>query len=83
MKSARFWTTITASILVTPVALLMALFSAGAGHGSYSIAKILFPYTMLSAFPITEPFMVLAVIQFPIYGLILAFSVKSERFSST
>jgi len=46
--------------------------------------KIFFPYTMLStAFfhSITTPFILLAVLQVPIYGLIVAFASKGKRLS--
>jgi hypothetical protein len=63
------------SLFWTPVALAMGIMSAGAGHGSYTIAKILFPYTMLSTVrneSITLGWMLFAVVQYPIYGLIVS-----------
>jgi hypothetical protein len=50
---------------------LIALAAAAGGHGSYTPAAILFPYTMLSTRfldSITTPFVALALIQFPLYG---------------
>ena len=76
MKSINFWMPIIASLVITPFALFAGLVSAGAGHGDYKVAKVLFPYTMLSTFlteSITEPFILIGIIQFPLYGLILAF----------
>ena len=49
----------------------MAFLSSGGGHGNYFVAKCLFPFTMLSTTvfeSITGPFVLLAFVQFPIYG---------------
>ena len=62
-------------VLITPVALLLGVASGGAGHGDYFIAKLLFPFTMLSTMfvgSITSPFILLAFVQFPIYGWFIA-----------
>jgi hypothetical protein len=72
---------IVVSIIATPIALLLALFTTGAGHGIYAVVKILFPYTMISTATneiITGPYVVLAILQFPIYGLLLALGSKSK-----
>jgi hypothetical protein len=61
----------------TPFCLVFGMVSAGAGHGDYFFAKVLFPFTMLSATvfnSITFPFILLAIAQFPIYGIILGFA---------
>ena len=71
------------SLVVTPVALILGVASAGVGHGDYFWAMILFPYTMLSALvfnEITAPFIVLAIVQFPLYGVMLAYAAERERF---
>ena len=63
---------------ITPLAIASVIPSAGAGHGTYWMAKVLFPYTMLLAGlnddSITHPMLALGLIQFPIYGLALAMS---------
>ena len=62
------------SLIVTPLFLYLGVASGGAGHGNYLLAKLLFPFTMLStrAFgSIVAPFILLAIIQFPVYGFIL------------
>lgn len=62
------------TLVATPLFLLAAVASAGAGHGSYLLAKILFPFTMLSTLvfgSIIVPAIALAVLQFPFYGFIL------------
>ena len=59
MRRRKFWVPMIASLIVTPVALLMGIGSAGAGHGDYLLAIILFPYTLLSTLvfdSITPPF---------------------------
>ena len=52
----------------TPIALLLALFSAGAGHGNYVLARLLYPIPNT----ITGLSVGLAVAQFPAYGAFAA-----------
>ena len=81
MKKIEFWIPIIVSILFTPISLILALFSAGMGHGDYVLAKILFPFTMLSTVfleSINDLFIVVAFVQFPIYGLIITVSGKRQ-----
>ena len=70
-------------VLFTPIALAAAVWSAGAGHGSYSFAKLLFPYTMLLTLAvggmITLPLVLLAAVQFPVAGLLLDWAKDSEN----
>lgn len=75
MKNYDFWVPLVLSIIVTPLALVLGLFSAGGGHGNYVLARILFPYTMLSTAAygsITDLFFAVAIAQFPVYGVALA-----------
>ena len=70
------------ALVSTPAALILAVVEAGAGHGSYFFARLFFPYTMLSTHAfgsITVPFMVLACLQTPLYGVLLAFAVNRNR----
>jgi hypothetical protein len=79
---SQTWVLLMASLLVTPITLFLGIGSAGAGHGDYLWAKIFFPYTMLSALlfqSITDPFMVLAIIQFPLCGCMLAAASERKR----
>ena len=79
MRSFGKWTPFLISLVMTPAALILAVMSAGAGHGDYFVAKLLFPYTMLSTFvfdSITIPFLLLAIAQFPIYGFLLSIEKK-------
>ncbi len=85
MTSRKFWIPLIASLIVTPIALLLGIGSAGAGHGDYRLAMVLFPYTMLSTTifnSITAPFILLAIIQFPLYGVILGYASEKGRFVS-
>jgi hypothetical protein len=72
MNARRFWIPFAIFFGLTPFMLFLGLMSAGAGHGDYFLAKILFPYTLLStaAFEsIKLPFMWLTLIQYPAYGV--------------
>jgi hypothetical protein len=63
-------------------ALLAAIGFAGAGHGTYWLAKILFPLTMASTAitgDISGPAIVAALVQFPIYGLIIAIGQTNAK----
>lgn len=74
-----------ASLIVTPIALLLGVASADVGHGDYRLAIVLFPYTMLSVLifkSITLPFIVLALIQFPAYGFVLGEANEKGRLQS-
>ena len=81
MKIQRNFLTVSAivlsSLVIEAISILISLGVAGAGHGSYFPAKIFFPFTMLSTFIfqiIKPPFIILAVIQYPIYGAILVWA---------
>jgi hypothetical protein len=73
MNSQRFWIPVAVFFGLTPFMLLGGLMSAGAGEGNYFLAKILFPYTMLSTaifHVIKRSFFLMAVVQYPLYGLL-------------
>jgi hypothetical protein len=83
MKTQSFLIPVIVSLILTPIALLLGVGSAGAGHGDYRLAMLLFPYTMLSTAvfdSITFPFIVLAIIQFPLYGIALGYANQRGRF---
>lgn len=72
-----------AFVAVTPVLLFIAVLAAGAGHGTYYAAKILFPYTMAStAFTggVVQPFIAAGIVQYPLYGVILDWTRSVDRF---
>ncbi|MER9405624.1 hypothetical protein NKI36_16450 [Mesorhizobium caraganae] len=57
---------------ITPIAFFLALYSAGAGHGDYVLARLLYPIPMLATLltntTITGLSIGLAALQFPAYG---------------
>ncbi|MEI7489163.1 MAG: hypothetical protein WCJ72_17485 [Chryseobacterium sp.] len=66
------WTIIFS--FVTPILLLLVVFMMGGGHGTYIPTIILFPFGMIGTIfqkSITVPFVVLGLLQFPIYGYFL------------
>lgn len=70
------------SLALTPVFLLLGTASGGGGHGDYFLAKLLFPLSMFSTLflgSITWPFIVLAVVQYPAYGVVLGLANKNNR----
>jgi hypothetical protein len=80
----EFWNApFTLSLAVTPIVLAAAILPAGAGHGSYTPAKFLFPYCMLIAHfssYITGPACIAALLQFPAYGTALGIADQHGRF---
>ena len=82
MRTRRFWVPVVCSLVVTPIALLLGVASGGAGHGNYFAAMLLFPYTMLSAAAFDSiylPFVLLAVVQFPAYGIVFGRANETGR----
>jgi hypothetical protein len=62
--------------------LAVCIFFMGGGHGTYIPSKIFFPYTMLSTVEtesISPFFIVLAFIQYPLYGLIIQFGKEKKK----
>jgi hypothetical protein len=71
-------------LLTTLIGAGLVILAAGAGHGTYAPAKLLFPFAMLlavAARTIDLPSLILAGLQFPLYGIILG-SVSSSRMRS-
>jgi len=65
--------------------LYLAVAAAAVGQGTYVPAMMLFPFTMLSTVvldAITTPFSIVAVVQFPLYGLILWLGLIRNRAGS-
>jgi hypothetical protein len=72
MLSKYKWTLMYSSF--TPSLLVFSIFYMGGGHGTYSFAKISFPFGMLGTLfnkEITDFFMILGLLQFTIYGIII------------
>lgn len=60
--------------LLTPVLLFLTVFLMGAGHGWYGPAILLFPFGFISILysrTIELCFIILAIIQYPVYGLMI------------
>jgi hypothetical protein len=67
--------------LLTPLLLIVAVFAIGAGHGTYIPAMGLFPFGMLSVLlqdRISLPFIIISILQYPLYGYIID-KAKSSR----
>lgn len=60
--------------VATPIALLLALMSAGAGHGHYTIARLIYSFPMLltrvTHNTIETPSILIAIVQLPLYGFL-------------
>jgi hypothetical protein len=68
--------------LLTPLLLVIVVFLGNAGHGSYAPMMMLFP-TATIGFPIMGgiewPFIILGIIQFPVYGLLIDRSANKPK----
>lgn len=75
------WRGVRIGIIFTCPAILAAIMSAGAGHGSYITARVLFPFAMLvsqlegSIGPVA---MSVGLLQFPLYGALLGRTVGEK-----
>jgi hypothetical protein len=68
--------------LLTPLLLVIAVFAMGAGHGTYIPAMGLFPFGMLGILfqdRISVPFIVIAILQYPLYGFIVDKATSSRQ----
>lgn len=68
--------------LLTPLLLIVAVFAMGAGHGTYIPAIGLFPFGMFGIIwqdSITFPFIIIAILQYPIYGFIIDKALFAQR----
>lgn len=81
----RSWQPVIVSLLITPLCLFVAAISGGAGHGSYTLAIVLFPYAGVLAMALDPLFnsapltIVIAVIQYPAYGIVLGLGREKDR----
>jgi hypothetical protein len=68
-----FWHTVWHSVIVGIVAVVGSVFLAGGGHGTSVPAALCFPWTMLSLEndEITQPMLYFALVQFPLYGILI------------
>jgi hypothetical protein len=71
---------IITSLFLTVPLLAVAAVSGGVGHGNYTLAVALFPYAALAVvvldhfFNSTIPMILLATLQFPLYGTLISLS---------
>jgi hypothetical protein len=83
MKRHKLTAGVLTGGLVTPAAVILAVASAGAGHGNYAAARLLLPYTMLltraTGDRITLPLIALALAQFPLYGAAIGYAASKGR----
>ena len=83
MSSRSLAIGLAAGVAITPIALILAVISGGAGHGHYEFARLLFPFTMLltrlAENRITLPLVMIAFIQFPCYGAIVGGYASQRR----
>jgi len=83
MTTSRIVVYTLIGVAVTPIAVIAALASAGAGHGHYEFARVLFPYTMLltplANNTIAPLLIVLAFVQFPLYGALIGLANRKSR----
>ncbi len=74
--------------LLPPLLLLVAVYPAGGGHGWYGPAVLLFPWPLIgtlfpSAESLTTLMIVLAFVQYPIYGFLIDFTQNTPWFKRT
>lgn len=75
------WRGVGIGTLVTGPAILAAIMSGGAGHGSYITARLLFPFSILisqlegSIGPVA---MGVGLLQFPLYGALIGRTVTAK-----
>jgi hypothetical protein len=77
VKTYKFYLPVIAMCVIAPFAFLVGAASVGAGPGNYMPAVLLFPFSMLLTAAIGFswiPFMLIAVVQFPLYGLALGYA---------
>lgn len=71
---------IITSLFLTVPLLAVAAVSGGVGHGKYTLAVALFPYAALAVvvldhfFNSTIPMIIIATVQFPLYGTLITIS---------
>ncbi len=73
-RATRYAFAAAIGLVISLSAIAFAIFIAAAGHGSYVPAVMFFPLTMLTTRwtdVITVPAMILAVVQYPAYGIAL------------
>lgn len=69
---------IITSLFLTAIFLAVAAVSGGVGHGSYTLAIVLFPYAAIAVVVLDHffnsiiPMILIATLQFPLYGTLIS-----------
>jgi hypothetical protein len=82
MKKRQAWIAAGFGAALGIFAAQVSVVAAGGGHGSYFPAVVFFPFTMLSVLvteSISIPAMVLALAQFPCYGLAIGSAMAGRH----
>ncbi len=80
---AALWGTLFGMVVTLP-ALFLAVLSSGAGHGDYLFARALFPWPMLVTLDqeIGVPALVMALVQFPVFGFVAGRAMAREKYGA-
>jgi hypothetical protein len=85
MDKVHFTWTLRLLLLTIPLLLLVTIFIGG-GHGTIKPAICLFPFALVSL-PFSDqlswPVLIVAVLQLPVYGLLIDFAAKYKRTLAT
>jgi len=68
--------------LISVLLLVISVLCMGGGHGSYIPAMVLFPFGMLGTVwfdTITLPFIIMGLLQFPVYGYVIDKTQKTGK----
>jgi hypothetical protein len=72
------------TIGLTFLCLFLVIWFAGGGHGTYLPANLIFPYSMIIGYNndrITDLAMILALVQIPVYGIVLGIANRFACFN--
>lgn len=78
-KSSKIGTIV--GVTLTPFLAILALFSAGAGHGDYFLARIFYPLPMLILMSGAGGFIIpLVLLQYPFFGWLIGHCISRKQF---
>jgi hypothetical protein len=82
MRSFKIVLEVLTVLMVTLFAAVLAVASGGAGHGHYLMARLLFPHSMLltrlTGDTIAVPLIALALVQFPLYWIVVRKAIRGS-----
>jgi len=81
MKNSQFWWPVIASVVATPVLLLLAIGSTGAGHADNPVLPgLFFPFPLLAIRLLGDSALLLVLLlwvaQYPLYGVALGLAAR-------